>query len=97
MSATSPQTAAGLQTASLQTTGSPQTVVRTVLRAEGFSCPSCVATIQKQVGRLAGVRSVEVRFASGRVEVEHDPAVTTVDELVAAIAKAGYRAAPAAF
>lgn len=90
MSATSPQTAASTQTAD-------STVIRTVLRAEGFSCPSCVATIRKQVGRLAGVRSVEVRFASGRVEVEHDPAVTTVDELVAAIAQAGYRAAPAAF
>ena len=29
---------------------------RTVLRAEGFSCPSCVAKIEKQVGRLRFLR-----------------------------------------
>lgn len=69
----------------------------TVFRAEGFSCPSCVGKIEKQVGRLPGVRDVTVRFASGRVEVDHDPAVTTTDDIVAAIAKAGYQAAPSAF
>jgi copper chaperone CopZ len=69
----------------------------TVLRAEGFSCPSCVAKIERQVGRLPGVTSVTVHFASARIEIEHDPAVTDVAELVAAVAKAGYTARPAAF
>lgn len=69
----------------------------TVLRAEGFSCPSCVAKIEKQVGRLAGVSSVTVHFASARIEVDHDPEVTSVDDLVAAVGKAGYTARPAAF
>ena len=40
---------------------------RTVLRAEGFSCPSCVAKIEKRVGRLRGVSSVTVHFASARI------------------------------
>ena len=70
---------------------------RTVLRAEGFSCPSCVAKIEKQVGRLEGVESVKVHFASARIEVVHDPAVVPTDALVAAVAKAGYTARPAAF
>lgn len=70
---------------------------RTLFRAEGFSCPSCVGKIEKQVGRLKGVQDVTVKFASGRVEVVHDPAVTTVDEIVAAIGRAGYTAAPSAF
>ena len=69
----------------------------TTLRAEGFSCPSCVAKIEKQVGRLDGVESVKVHFASSRVEVVHDPAVAAVDELIDAVAKAGYTARPAAF
>ena len=68
-----------------------------MFRAEGFSCPSCVTKIEKQVGRVKGVRSVSVKFASGRVEVDHDASVTTTDEIVAAIAKAGYTAAPSAF
>lgn len=80
------------------TTGStPTTTTRTLFRAEGFSCPSCVGKIEKRVGRLKGVEDVTVKFASGRVEVDHDPAVTTVDEIVAAIGKAGYTAAPSAF
>ena len=49
------------------------------------------------MGRLDGVKAVEVKFASGRVEVEHDPSLATTDEIVAAIAKAGYTAAPSAF
>lgn len=70
---------------------------RTILRAEGFSCPSCVAKIEKRVGRLDGVSNVKVHFASARIEVDHDPAATSVDDLVAAVAKAGYTAAPSAF
>ncbi|HLS75108.1 MAG TPA: heavy metal-associated domain-containing protein [Actinomycetaceae bacterium] len=70
---------------------------RTILRAEGFSCPSCVAKIEKRVGRLDGVRAVTVHFASARIEVDHDPAVTSVDDLVEAVAKAGYTAKPSAF
>lgn len=69
----------------------------TLLRAEGFSCPSCVGKIEKQVGRLDGVSSVQVHFASARIEVDHDPAVVAVDDLVAAVAKAGYLARPSAF
>jgi len=70
---------------------------KTILRAEGFSCPSCVGKIEKQVSRLEGVESVTVHFASARVEVVHDPALASTDDLVAAIAKAGYTAKPAAF
>jgi len=73
------------------------TTTHTILRAEGFSCPSCVAKIQKQVGRLDGVATVKVHFASARIEIDHDPALISVDELVAAVAKAGYTARPAAF
>ncbi|MGC5615074.1 heavy-metal-associated domain-containing protein [Georgenia sp. Z1491] len=70
---------------------------RTILRAEGFSCPSCVAKIEKQVGRLDGVENVTVHFASARIEIDHDLARASVDDLVAAVAKAGYSAAPSAF
>ncbi|MGO0577668.1 heavy-metal-associated domain-containing protein [Ornithinimicrobium panacihumi] len=73
------------------------TNITTILRAQGFSCPSCVAKIEKQVGRLTGVESVKVHFASARIEVVHDPAVASTDDLVAAVAKAGYTARPAAF
>ncbi|MFI2754537.1 heavy-metal-associated domain-containing protein [Cellulomonas sp. P22] len=72
-------------------------VTRTILRAEGFSCPSCVAKIEKQVGRLAGVSAVTVQFASSRIEIDHDPQVVGVEALIAAVAKAGYASTAAAF
>jgi copper chaperone CopZ len=71
--------------------------VHTKLRAEGFTCPSCVAKIEKQVRRLDGVESVEVHFASSRIEIDHDPAAVSVDDLVDAVGRAGYVARPAAF
>ena len=74
-----------------------QNIERSVLRAEGFSCPSCVGKIEKRVGRLKGVEAVEVHFASSRIEVDHDPEVASVDDVVAAVAKAGYKARPSAF
>lgn len=73
------------------------TTTHTVLRAGGFSCPSCVHKIEKQVGRLPGVDAVKVHFASARIEIDHDAERVSVDDLVAAVAKAGYTAAPSAF
>lgn len=72
-------------------------ITRTLLRAEGFSCPSCVAKIEKRVGRLKGVEAVKVHFATAKIEVDHDPEVTSVDEVVAAVKKAGYTARKSAF
>lgn len=69
----------------------------TILRASGFSCPSCVSKIDKQLRGLHGVKDVEVHFASGRIEVDHDPTETTVGDLVSAVKKVGYDAAPSPF
>lgn len=67
----------------------------TVLRSSEFTCPSCVAKIERQLLRLPGVSSATVRFATGRIDVDHDPSVITVQDLVDAVARAGYRATPA--
>lgn len=75
----------------------PQNTTRTLLRAEGFSCPSCVTKIEKRVGKMNGVDNVKVHFASSRIEVDHDETTAPVEDLVEAIAKAGYAAKPSAF
>ena len=74
-----------------------QNLKNSMLRVEGFSCPSCVSKIEKRVGRMAGVEIVKVHFASSRIEVDHDPAVASVDDIVAAVGKAGYKARASAF
>ena len=76
---------------------STASTTRTTLRAEGFSCPSCVDKIEKQVGRIDGVENVKVHFASARIEVDHDASKVSVDELVKVVGKAGYKSTPSAF
>jgi len=67
------------------------------LRAEGFSCPSCVDKIEKSLGRLKGVEKVTVYFSSARILITHDITLVDVDELIAAVAKVGYTARASAF
>ena len=69
----------------------------TILRAEGFTCPSCVSKVEKQLKKLDGVQDVTVHFASSRIEVDHDASRQSVEDLVAAVEKAGYKAKASAF
>jgi len=68
----------------------------TTLRSDEFSCPSCVGKIEAKLSSMEGVDSVEVKFASGRINVTHDPVKAPVRELVAAVAEVGYTVKPSA-
>ncbi len=68
---------------------------RTNLYSNELSCPSCVPKIEKRLQALPGVERATVHFSTGRIEVLHDD--VPVDELIAAVAAAGYRAAPRGF
>jgi len=68
----------------------------TILRSDEFSCPSCVGKIEAKLRGMDGVDSVEVKFASGRVSVAHDPVKVPVPQLVAAVAEVGYKVKPSA-
>jgi copper chaperone CopZ len=67
------------------------------LYSDELSCPSCVPKIEKRLQALPGVSKGVVHFGSGRIEVVHDPELTTVADLVAAVRQAGYAAAPKGF
>lgn len=73
------------------------TTTRTLLRSDELSCPSCVPKIEKALLALPGVEKAVVTFASGRIEVNHDPALSDVDALVNTVAKSGYTAKPSVF
>lgn len=50
-----------------------------------ISCGHCVATIEREVGELAGVSSVEADQASRRVTISWDPEATdwvAIEELM---------------
>ncbi len=64
--------------------------MKTLLRSSELSCPSCVAKIEKALGALDGVQAAVVHFNTGRIEIEHDPARATAEELVETVRRSGY-------
>ena len=71
--------------------------MKTQLRSQELSCPSCVTKIEKALRALDGVEDSHVHFNTGRIEVEHDPEQASTDDLLAAIRDAGYEARVSAF
>lgn len=67
------------------------------LRSDEFTCPSCVKKIENKLNGLEGVARAEVKFSSGRILVDFDPAQLGVRDLVAAVKEVGYNAKPSSF
>ena len=60
------------------------------LPIEGMFCAACVLRIEKVMGRVNGVQTVNVNLASERASIEFDPETTSQEDLVAAVERAGY-------
>lgn len=73
------------------------TIKKTTLRSQDLNCPSCVSKIERELKRVDGVDNAQVHFSTGRIVVEHDPIRAPSDELIQAIARAGYTAKVSAF
>ena len=66
----------------------------TVLRLAGLTCAACSHTLEQALAAVPGVGAVRVNGATHLARVEHDPACAGPDELVQAVRRAGYDAAP---
>ena len=77
---------------STSTTQEQDEQLRTVnLSIGGMTCASCVARVEKKLGKLNGVSaSVNLATESARVTA---PSTVSVDDLLAAVARAGYSGA----
>ncbi len=64
---------------------------RLELPIEGMTCASCAARIERKLNKLDGVTAT-VNYAIEQAAVDYDPAVVTPDDLLAAVAAAGYTA-----
>jgi Cu+-exporting ATPase len=58
----------------------------------GMTCASCAKAVEKAVGKLDGVESVTVNFATEKALVHYNPKLVRLSEIKQAIAKAGYKA-----
>ncbi len=56
----------------------------------GMTCANCVATVERNIKKLDGVRSASVNLATERASVEYDGSRLRQDEIVTRIQRAGY-------
>lgn len=71
--------------------------MKTILRSQELSCPSCVAKIEKALQAVPGVEAAKVFFNTGRIEVQHDATSVNAADLEKAIRAVGYEAKVSAF
>ena len=62
------------------------------LKIEGMTCAACVRAVEKAVGKVPGVASVAVNFATEKAQVSFDPGAVRLSDIKAAVGDAGYKA-----
>lgn len=62
------------------------------LRVSGMTCSHCQAKVEKALKGLNGVYSAIVDLPDGEAEIDFNDDSVTTEQLVAAVAKAGYGA-----
>ncbi len=68
-------------------------VQTTRFRVTGMSCSACSARVERAVGKLPGIRSVQVNLLTGSMQADFDPQEQTPAGIIAAVQAAGYGAA----
>ncbi len=64
----------------------------TALEVDGMTCGSCARHVEGALRGVPGVAEVEVRLRERIALVRRDPAASSTDELLSALAKRGYPA-----
>lgn len=63
--------------------------MKSIIKVDEMSCNHCTMVVEQAVSQVEGVEACEVNLEEGLVEIEGD---ADLDNVVAAIHKAGYRA-----
>lgn len=59
----------------------------------GMSCAACSSGIERAVGKLSGVKTVNVSLLEKTMTVEYDDNILSAERIIATVEKAGYTAA----
>jgi copper chaperone len=65
-------------------------MAETTFAVQGMTCEHCATSVREEVGEVAGVRTVDVDVASGRVVVASDFDLS-VDDVAGAVEVAGFQ------
>ncbi|WP_186430757.1 heavy metal translocating P-type ATPase [Clostridium sp. BSD9I1] len=63
-----------------------------VLKIEGMTCAACAKAVERASKKLQGVTDANVNFATEKLNVSFDEAKVSIEDIQAAIEKAGYKA-----
>ncbi|MGL5257282.1 MAG: heavy metal translocating P-type ATPase [Proteocatella sp.] len=63
-----------------------------IFRIQGMSCAACAKSIERVTSRLEGVSNSSVNLATEKLNIEFDEALVSVEHIVAAVEKAGFKA-----
>ena len=66
--------------------------MKTTLRSDELSCPTCVDNIESSLNQTEGVSQAKVHFNTGRIEIENDSETVSKDKLVEIVGQSGYEA-----
>lgn len=62
------------------------------LQITGMHCASCAVLIERGLKKVNGVKTANVNFAAEKARVIFDESLTSLDQIISAIEKAGYKA-----
>lgn len=63
-----------------------------VLKIEGMTCITCAYAVRRALEGLDGVKRAEVSLGRGEARVQYDPQKVTVEAMIEAVNKVGFRA-----
>ena len=71
----------------------PETISSSLVevKIEGMTCTGCEQTIQRNVGKLEGIKSVTATFTNGRAVIEYYPGTVDTLKMKDAITGSGYK------
>lgn len=65
-------------------------IIEKTLDVKGMTCTACAVAIEKNVGKMAGVESASVNFATGKLKVRFDTKETDLSSVIKTINDTGY-------
>ncbi len=67
-------------------------MAKLMLKVTGMTCGHCQKRVETALSKVPGVFGAVVDLRDARAEVDYDDDTATIEELTAAVAKAGYAA-----
>ena len=61
-----------------------------ILPVTGMTCANCVATVERSLKKVDGVKQAAVNLSSERATVEFDPNLSSLADLIGRVERAGY-------